>query len=251
MGNNFNESRKRPLDMNKDPKSIIYTTIDALSDIQDEMEQLQKQLIKLENHLEDASKMSKSGSQAQRPKKKSRFEQCLDVTLRHEGGWADDPNDPGGATMKGITLKTYQAWAGREVSVDKNHLRNIPYSHLRAIYREGYWDAIQADKMPPGVDLVMFDFAVNSGPVRAVIELQQLLQPLEEVWIADDGIVGPVTLTALSRREPGSVILCVCRRRLARCKRLRNWTHHGAGWTNRIEDIRETALTMVGLEVKV
>tara|TARA_E500000318_G_scaffold60940_1_gene56523 strand:+ start:8080 stop:8814 length:735 start_codon:yes stop_codon:yes gene_type:complete len=241
--------------MNKNPQSIIYTTIDALSDMQDEMEQLQKQLIKLENHLEDASKMSESGSKAQRPKKKSRFEQCLDITLKHEGGWSDDPNDPGGATMRGITLKTYRDWVARNplatpggVLPSKSDLRDIPRGHLRVIYRGGYWDAIQADKMPPGVDLVMFDFAVNSGPVRAVIELQRFLGSILPGHLADDGIMGPRTLEAMDDSKPYHTVLGICGCRLQFCKKLKNWPHHGAGWTNRIKDIRKTALAMAGLK---
>lgn len=235
--------------MNQHLQPRITQAIYALSDMQDGMEQLQKQLSELADHLVDL------GDQAQTPTQESRFEQCLKVTLKHEGGWADDPNDPGGATMRGITLKTYQEWFMKNrwsgpsnVLPNAANLRKIPDSHLRTIYREGYWDVIQADKMSPGVDLVMFDFAVNSGPVRAVIELQRYLDTVLPYQVADDGVVGPRTLAALDMAVPRRAVFGVCGRRLLFCKKLKNWPHHGAGWTNRIMDIRGTALGMARLE---
>lgn len=93
------------------------------------------------------------------------FDKCLAFTLLYEGGWSDNPHDPGGATMKGITLRTYSHVLGRQASITE--LRNIPSSVVADIYRRDYWDYIKGDILPAGVDLIAFDIAVNMGVGRA------------------------------------------------------------------------------------
>jgi len=93
-----------------------------------------------------------------------RFSTVLAETLTHEGGWADHPKDPGGATMKGVTLATYRQYYPNATKAD---LRKISDADLKMIYRTGYWDKVRGDDLPPGVDLMTFDVAVNSGPRRA------------------------------------------------------------------------------------
>ena len=80
----------------------------------------------------------------------TRFEVCLPRILEHEGGWSDHPSDPGGATMKGVTLETYSNWLGKKAT--KDELRNIPSSHLNTIYRDNYWKTAACDKLPAGLD---------------------------------------------------------------------------------------------------
>ncbi|MEZ5552415.1 MAG: glycosyl hydrolase 108 family protein [Pseudomonadales bacterium] len=84
----------------------------------------------------------------------------------HEGGWADHPRDPGGATMKGVTLATYRRHFGAKQ--DKNELKNNSDKELERIYRAGYWDVCQCDRLPSGVDYAVFDAAVNSGPGHSI-----------------------------------------------------------------------------------
>lgn len=74
---------------------------------------------------------------------KDNFEACLVEVLKHEGGWADHPKDPGGATMKGVTIGTYSTWLGRQAT--KDELRNIPDEHLRQIYKAWYWDKVKGE----------------------------------------------------------------------------------------------------------
>lgn len=97
------------------------------------------------------------------------FSRCLDFVLRWEGGWADNPNDPGGATMKGITIGTYTRWreAHGQPRPTKEELRNISDSEVRQIYHDWYWKASGADKLPWPMNLAQFDLAVNGGTGRA------------------------------------------------------------------------------------
>ena len=92
------------------------------------------------------------------------FKQALAFTLGFEGGWANNPKDPGGATMRGVTLRTYRSW---HPGATAGQLRVAPMAHFEAIYRFEFWGAVGCDALPAGVDLMAFDIAVNMGPGRA------------------------------------------------------------------------------------
>ena len=167
-----------------------------------------------------------------------RFERCLTEVLRHEGGYVDHPSDPGGATNMGITRKTLARW--RKVSpwtdLPKAAVVALKRDEAALIYRASYWNACEADAMPAGVDLALFDFAVNSGPDRAVRVLQAAL------GVAADGAVGPVTVGAVSAANPAKLINAICDRRLGFLGRLSSFATFGRGWTRRVAEIRAAAL---------
>lgn len=173
---------------------------------------------------------------------RSRFDICLDEVLRHEGGYADHPSDPGGATNLGITHKTLARW--RLVSpwwkLPKNAVRDLQRAEAARIYRASYWDRIRGGQLPDGLDLALFDFAVNSGPDRAVRMLQA------ELDVSEDGQVGPLTLGAVeayaTRKGLGPLIEALCDRRLGFLNRLPTFATFGRGWTARVAAIRRAAL---------
>lgn len=168
------------------------------------------------------------------------FERCLAETLKHEGGWADHPDDPGGATMRGVTIGTYAQFKGRKVT--KAELRAIPEADLRVIYRRNYWDKLRCDDLPEGLDLVAFDAAVNSGPARGARWLQQAL------GAADDGKVGPQTIAAAQRAyAPAAVMRAIAIRR-GFLKSLKKWPTFGRGWTDRLDAIEAAALAMAEVQ---
>lgn len=172
---------------------------------------------------------------------KDNFTKCLPEILRHEGGWADHPDDPGGATMKGITIGTYSQWKGRKVT--KAELKAIPDSEVAAIYKRNYWDRVKGDDLPSGLDLVAFDAAVNSGPARGARWLQQAL------GVAEDGKIGPATLAAARKQYGPAVIERAIGYRLAFLKRLKTWGTFGKGWAARVEAVRSKAQSMVGAPI--
>jgi lysozyme family protein len=168
----------------------------------------------------------------------SNYESSLSLVLVHEGGWADHPKDPGGATMKGVTIGTYSDFLGRPAT--KPELRAISEAHLEAIYRRRYWDAVRADELPAGVDYCTFDAAVNSGPTRAARWLQIAIG-----GVVVDGEIGPRTVAAARDVAPAWVINRYCDVRLAFLKTLKTWPTFGKGWARRVEDVRKHALAMV------
>lgn len=115
----------------------------------------------------------------------TRFDTCLQFILRPdiEGGKVDDPEDHGGRTAYGITQATYDAFTGSTADV-----WGITQAEVAAIYHTRYWDACQCDLMPVGLDLAMFDSAIQHGPGNAVRFLQRGL------GVPVDGALGPTTL---------------------------------------------------------
>jgi lysozyme family protein len=165
------------------------------------------------------------------------FDTALACVLRQEGGWSDDPRDPGGPTFRGITLATLAAHRGRPVTPAE--LRALAASEIAAIYRARYWSAVAADRLPAGLDLAVFDLAVNSGPGRAARLLQAVL------GVAEDGRIGPATLAAANRADVAVAVRELGRRRLSFLQRLAAWTAFGRGWSRRVADVEAEALRLV------
>ena len=169
---------------------------------------------------------------------KINFKSALKHVLVHEGGWADHPEDPGGATMKGVTLTTYRRHFGKDRS--KDDLRNISDQELEQIYRSGYWSKCHCDELPTGVDYAVFDAAVNSGPGRGAKWLQAA------VGAKQDGGIGSNTLSRVEELDSIQVADSMCDRRLNFLRNLSTWSTFGKGWERRVEGVRATAITMAG-----
>ena len=169
---------------------------------------------------------------------KDNFERCLKFVLHHEGGWSDHPRDPGGATMKGVTLAVYKEYLGREVS--KEELRLIPDAHLHDLYRTRYWDKARCDELAPGVDLSVFDLAVNGGPGRAAKLLQRCVGAVE------DGAIGPKTMSAINAVPAKELIIRFADTRREFYKGLKAFETFGRGWLRRTDECEQEAIKMAG-----
>lgn len=174
---------------------------------------------------------------------KDNFKPCLDHVLKHEGGWADHPKDPGGATMKGVTIGTFAQYKGRNVT--KAELRAISDYDLLAIYRRNYWDKVRGDDLPAGLDLVAFDAAVNSGPARGARWLQEAL------GVKADGKIGPETLAFARAANVTVTIDRACDIRLGFLQRLKTWPTFGKGWGRRVAEVRAEAKRMATREIRI
>ncbi len=166
------------------------------------------------------------------------FVASLARVLVHEGGWSDHPADPGGATMRGITLATFRSYY-RNNRLSKSDLRAITDEQIAEIYRKRYWDAVRGDDLPAGVDYAVFDFGVNSGPSRSIKALQKV------VGVTQDGAIGPVTLAAVARKPAGPIISELCSGRLAWLQTLKTYPTFGRGWKRRVEEVQRDALAMM------
>lgn len=165
------------------------------------------------------------------------FQRALALVLKHEGGFSNHAADPGGATNKGITLKTFRRYVKPDGTVDD--LKAITDAQVAQVYRHHYWNAVKGDQLPAGVDYAAFDFAVNSGPSRAIKTLQRIL------LVRQDGIIGPQTLSVLERAKAEHVVEVLCAERLKFLKGLSHWSTFGKGWSRRVSDVQTHALAMI------
>ena len=168
----------------------------------------------------------------------ARFERCLDEVLKHEGGYVDHARDPGGATNLGVTLGTAKAHGldmDGDGDVDKIDVRNLKPRDVRPVYRKSYWLAASCDVLPAGVDLIVFDLAVNSGVGRAAKFLQEC------VGVTADGKIGPMTLAAARRLPPAELVLRLRNRRERFYRALPTFDTFGKGWLRRLDAVSRLA----------
>jgi lysozyme family protein len=172
------------------------------------------------------------------------FERSLKLVLQHEGGWSNHPEDPGGATMKGVTLRTFRRYYGEEATAAD--LRNITEAELMTVYVNGYWNPCNCPELPLGLDYAVFDGAVNSGPGQSAEWLQM------SVGAFADGVIGPKTLKAVNsmcmggRQVVEATIDNMLDLRMRYLRSLSGWNVFGRGWTNRVEGVRAEAKKMAG-----
>lgn len=171
-----------------------------------------------------------------------RFAACLEHVLAFEGGYVDHRSDPGGATNMGITRKTLAAWRRIEPwqNLPKTAVQALGRDEAAAIYEAHYWSRVQGADLPAGLDLAVFDYAVNSGPARAIKLLQKL------VGTVQDGVVGPKTLAAIAGHDTRRLIEDLCSARLGFLSALSTFPVFGRGWTRRVDTVRNLALAMAG-----
>jgi lysozyme family protein len=148
--------------------------------------------------------------------------------LGHEGGYSDHRDDPGGKTRYGVTEAV-----AREVGY-RGNMRELPLDLAQRIYKDRYWDAVQAENLPADIRYAVFDAAVNSGVAQAAKWLQRAC------GVKDDGVVGPLTIRAANALHPEGLKRKMLAQRLRFMATLPNWPAFGRGWANRISDLLET-----------
>ena len=166
------------------------------------------------------------------------FAKALPRILVYEGGKVDNPADPGGRTNQGITQATFNAWL-REQGQPSRDVYTITAAEVSTIYKTKYWDMVQGDKLPAGLDLCVFDAGVNSGNGQAGKWLQRALG--DKFAATVDGIIGVKTLQAVEDfGDIETLINAFCSRRLATLQSLKTWGTFGKGWSARIANVMKT-----------
>lgn len=167
------------------------------------------------------------------------FEQAIEAVLASEGGYSDDPLDRGGPTQWGITQATYDQWRTRQ-GLPVQPVTGIGQDEAQAIYRTDYWERCGCDDLPAGIALLVFDTAVNSGPLRALMMLQA------SVGVTQDGSLGPATRAALHAFDAAELVRRYTDQRLdwyARiCQATPPQTRFLRGWISRARKMERMAL---------
>lgn len=167
---------------------------------------------------------------------KDTYEQAITQVFLDEGGYTNDPHDSGGPTNWGITIyDARQYWKSDATAED---VRDMPKQVAEDIYRRHYANIIRYDNLPPGVDYAVLDFAINSGIHKSVTILQRIL------GVAQDGVLGPVTLQWTVKNDPTFIINNIYIDRLAFLKSLDTWKDFGHGWFTRCTHGHVLALSL-------
>ena len=165
------------------------------------------------------------------------YHKCLELILHHEGGYVNHPKDPGGETNLGVTKRVYEEWGGTKDMVD------LLVEDVAPIYEKNYWGRTKCDDLPSGLDLCVFDFAVNAGPGRAAKYLQQI------IGTTVDGGIGPNTLKAVYNyvEEVGvqGMIEEYQSGRQSYYEQLSTFETFGRGWTRRVEETTAEAVALI------
>jgi len=150
--------------------------------------------------------------------------------LQTEGGYVNDPRDPGGETRYGISKRAYPAVEISKLSPDD----------AKAIYRRDYWDACRCSELPAAVALAVFDAAVNQGVGVAARLLQKALV------LAEDGVLGPATMGAARAARPDEIVTRMVVARWDRYQHTANAATYLRGWTHRLFRLQAECLGLQG-----
>jgi lysozyme family protein len=152
------------------------------------------------------------------------FDEAFDALLRHEGGYSNHAADPGGKTRYGVT----EAVARAEGYTGE--MKDYPLLHAKMVYKRLYWDAMRLSDVRSELRFDLFDAAVNSGVRQATRWAQRILS------VADDGVMGVMTINALATANPSKFLAKFNGQRLLFMTNLPTWANFGRGWAKRIAE---------------
>lgn len=176
------------------------------------------------------------------------FDEALAHVLEMEGGYGDDPFDPGGPTNFGITLEVFSRWRGETLDATsrerlKTALKRISPDVVREIYSKRYWQPARCVDLPPAIAFLHFDAAVNHGAGTAIRILQEAL------GVDRDGEIGPLTLAAVIRAPVENTLEAYAELRRRRYRALPQFWRFGRGWLRRVETTRTRALGIAARKI--
>lgn len=169
------------------------------------------------------------------------WQRAYKVIKVYEGGNVDHPKDPGGRTSRGVTQRVYDAYRVKN-GKPKQDVYKASDAEVSEIYHDQYWKVAKCDELPSGVDLVVFDISVNSGPKRAYKILQAALRKRGNLNCPVDGVPGMVTVQAVVDDSDNDLLIAeMGKRRLAFYMALDGWKTFGKGWRARNENCTKIA----------
>ena len=158
------------------------------------------------------------------------FEQAFDRLIGHEGKFTDDKNDRGNWTTgiigKGILKGTKYGISA--MTYPDFDIKNLTLDQAKEIYKRDWWDKLNADNLDPAIVFQVWDFAINAGMGTAKRKLQK------SVGMAEDGIIGPLTIKAIHKADLNDVLMKFNAERLNHYTSLSTWPRYGKGWTLRV-----------------
>jgi len=164
----------------------------------------------------------------------SNFQECLDLVLKSEGGWVNNPADPGGETNLGVTKRVWIEYVGHPVE----SLKKLTKDDVAPLYELKYWRPCYCEVLPTGLDFVVFSMGVNAGPGRSVKLLQSA------IGCVPDGVIGPRTRELISSSNGADIIKKFSTARREYYQSLKTFPIFGKGWLLRVDREEQEALEM-------
>ena len=173
------------------------------------------------------------------------FQKSLDSILKAEGGFSDDPRDPGnhlsdgraGCTNMGVTQAAWEEYVGHKVSVAD--MKALTKEQVGKFYKSKFWDRVQADALPIGLDFLATSFAINAGVGSSAKLLQKCINAIP------DGMIGPRTLQAIAGVDTKELIEKFSKAKEHYYQMLKTFPIYGHGWLNRVASEKTIALAML------
>ncbi len=150
------------------------------------------------------------------------FDAIFERLMKHEGGYVNHPNDPGGETMYGVTKRVAQAHGYHD------DMRKLPKPLAKQITEKSYYKAVKGDQLDRLIAWQLTDAAYNHGNRQAVKFLQRA------VGASADGLMGPRTLSAVAAMDKNDVVFLFNAERIEFYTGLRSWISFGKGWARRV-----------------
>lgn len=165
------------------------------------------------------------------------FDKSLELVLKHEGGFVNNPKDLGGPTNKGITLSSFRYAFGENLT--ENDLSNISDLKVQSFYFTVFWTPCNCELLPSGVDYMLFDSAINFGVIQAVKWLQRSID------VTANGKIGPETLSVVKKCSSVYLINYTLINRLNTLKTSKTWNTFRKEWERRISEVRVNSFKMI------
>ena len=165
------------------------------------------------------------------------FEKSLELVLRSEGLYSNNPKDPGGETMRGVTKAAWSTWLKRTIM--PGEMAKLTVADITPFYKALYWDKAYCNQLPAGVDYMAFDAAVNMGVGQSIRLLQRSL------GCVADGVIGPNTMKAINDADTKTLIDKFSEQKEMFYRSLGTFSVFGKGWLRRVEEVKQAALSML------
>jgi lysozyme family protein len=165
------------------------------------------------------------------------FEYSLAQVLKSEGGYVNNPKDPGGETNMGVTKDAWSTWLKRPIA--NGEMAKLTLADIIPFYKALYWDKAYCNDLPTGIDYIVFDAAVNMGVGQSIRLLQKSL------GCVADGVIGKITMKAINDADVKGLIDKYSAQKNLFYRSLGTFANFGKGWLARVERVKQAALSML------
>ena len=165
------------------------------------------------------------------------FQKSFELVMKSEGGYVNNPKDPGGETMMGVTKNAWSTWLKRPI--EDGEMAKLQYSDVKPFYEALYWNKAYCPQLPTGLDYMAFDAAVNMGVGQSIRLLQKSL------GCVSDGIIGQNTMTAIHNADTNNLIDKYSAQKEQFYRSLALFNTFGKGWLARVEQVKQNAKEML------